>query len=54
MAIEIKPRSNKQGLVDTTADLASIEGRSNYTVLVKDYGVFEWLSSGTAQPSIRP
>jgi hypothetical protein len=48
MAIEIKPRSNKQGLVDSTADLAAIEGRSNYTVLVKDYGVFEWLSSGTA------
>lgn len=48
MAIELKPRSNKQGLVDTTADLANVEGRSNYTVLVKDYGVFEWLSSGTA------
>jgi hypothetical protein len=48
MAIEIKPRSNKQGLVDTTADLAAIEGRANYTVLVKDYGVFEWLPSATA------
>lgn len=48
MAVEIKPRSNKQGLVDTTADLAAIDGRSNYTVLVKDYGVFEWLASGTA------
>ena len=48
MAIEIKPRSNKQGLVDTTADLAAIEGRANYTVLVKDYGVFEWLPSETA------
>lgn len=48
MAIELKPRSNKQGLVDTTADLANVEGRANYTVLVKDYGVFEWLSSGTA------
>jgi hypothetical protein len=48
MAIELKPRSNKQGLVDTTADLANVEGRSNYTVLVKDYGVFEWLATGTA------
>lgn len=48
MAIEIKPRSNKQGLVDTTADLAAIDGRSNYTVLVKDYGVFEWLPTATA------
>lgn len=48
MAIEIKPRSNKQGLVDSTADLAAIDGRSNYTVLVKDYGVFEWLASATA------
>ena len=48
MAIELKPRSNKQGLVDSTADLANIDGRANYTVLVKDYGVFEWLSSATA------
>ena len=48
MAIELKPRSNKQGLVDTTADLANVEGRTNYTVLVKDYGVFEWLATGTA------
>lgn len=48
MAIELKPRSNKQGLVDSTADLANIDGRANYTVLVKDYGVFEWLSSSTA------
>ena len=48
MAVEIKPRSNKQGLVDTADDLAAIDGRSNYTVLVKDYGVFEWLATGTA------
>lgn len=48
MAIELKPRSNKQGLVDSTADLANIDGRANYTVLVKDYGIFEWLSSATA------
>lgn len=48
MAIEIKPRSSKQGLVDSTADLAAIDGRSNYTVLVKDYGTFEWLATGTA------
>jgi hypothetical protein len=48
MAILVKPRSNKQGLVETTADLANIVGRYNYTVLVKDYGVFEWLPTGTA------
>ena len=48
MAIEIKPRSSKQGLVGSTADLAAIDGRSNYTVLVKDYGTFEWLATGTA------
>lgn len=48
MAVQLKPRSNKQGLVDTTSDLAAIAGRDNYTVLVKDYGVFEWLPSGTA------
>ena len=48
MAIEIKPRSNKQGLVDSISDLAAIDGRSNYTVLVKDYGTFEWLATGTA------
>ena len=48
MAVLLKPRSNKQGLVELTADLATIEGRDNYTVLVKDYGVFEWLPTGTA------
>lgn len=48
MAVQLKPRSNKQGLVDATTDLAAIDGRDNYTVLVKDYGVFEWLPSGTA------
>jgi hypothetical protein len=48
MAVQLKPRSNKQGLVDTTADLATISGRENYTVLVKDYGVFEWNGTGTA------
>lgn len=48
MAVQIKPRSNKQGLVDATTDLAAIDGRDNYTVLVKDYGVFEWLPSATA------
>ena len=48
MAVLTKPRSNKQGLVDATADLANVEGRANYTVLVKDYGVFEWLATGTA------
>lgn len=47
MAILIKPRSNKQGLVDTTADLANVEGRENYTVLVKDTGLFEWVPTGT-------
>jgi hypothetical protein len=48
MAILVKPRSNKQGLVDATSDLANIVGRENYTVIVKDYGVFEWLPTGTA------
>jgi hypothetical protein len=48
MAVQFKPRSNKQGFVDTTADLATISGRENYTVLVKDYGIFEWLGTGTA------
>jgi hypothetical protein len=48
MAVQLKPRSNKQGLVDTTADLAAIDGRENYTVLVKDYGIFEWNGTGTA------
>jgi len=48
MAVQFKPRSNKQGFVDTTADLATISGRENYTVLVKDYGIFEWLGEGTA------
>lgn len=48
MAVQLKPRSNKQGLVDATTDLAAIDGRDNYTVVVKDYGVFEWLPSGTA------
>jgi hypothetical protein len=46
MAIILKPRSNKQGIVDTSADLANVEGRDNYTVLVKDLGVFEWLATG--------
>ena len=47
MAVILKPRSNKQGIVDTSADLIKIEGRENYTVLVKDLGVFEWVVSGT-------
>jgi hypothetical protein len=47
MAVILKPRSNKQGVVDTSADLIKIEGRDNYTVLVKDLGVFEWIVSGT-------
>lgn len=46
MAVQLKPRSNKQGLVDTTADLAVIGGRENYTVLVKDLGLFEWVATG--------
>jgi hypothetical protein len=46
MAVILKPRSNKQGIVDTSADLIKIEGRENYTVLVKDLGVFEWVVSG--------
>ena len=48
MAILIKPRKNVQGIVDTVADLAALIGRNNYEVLVKDYGVFEWIPSGTA------
>lgn len=47
MAIILKPRSNKQGVVDIIGDLANVEGRENYTVLVKDTGVFEWVPSGT-------
>lgn len=43
-----KPRSNSQGTADTTAELAQLSGRPGYTVLVKDYGIFEWLASGTA------
>lgn len=43
-----KPRSNSQGLADATSELALLNGRPGYTVLVKDYGVFEWLASGTA------
>ncbi len=46
MAILLKPRSNKQGIVDTSADLANVEGRENYTVLVKDLGLFEWVATG--------
>lgn len=48
MAILVKPRKNVQGIVDTVADLAALIGRNNYEVLVKDYGVFEWIPSGTA------
>jgi hypothetical protein len=43
-----KPRSNSQGLADTTAELAQLSGRPGYTVLVKDYGIFEWLDTGIA------
>lgn len=46
MAILLKPRSNSQGVVDTTADLAQLNGRPGYQVLVKDNGLFEWLSTG--------
>jgi hypothetical protein len=47
MAILLKPRSNSQGVVDTTADLAQLNGRPGYQVLVKDNGLFEWVVSGT-------
>ena len=43
-----KPRSNSQGTADLTSELAQLSGRPGYTVLVKDYGIFEWLASGTA------
>jgi hypothetical protein len=43
-----KPRSNSQGTADATSELAQLSGRPGYTVLVKDYGIFEWLDSGTA------
>lgn len=46
MAIILKPRSNSQGVVDTTADLAQLNGRPGYQVLVKDAGLFEWVASG--------
>lgn len=48
MAILVKPRKNVQGIVDAVADLAGLSGRNNYEVLVKDYGVFEWIPSSTA------
>jgi hypothetical protein len=48
MAILVKPRKNVQGIVDTVADLAGLSGRNNYEVLVKDYGVFEWIPTSTA------
>ena len=43
-----KPRSNSQGTADATSELAQLSGRPGYTVLVKDYGIFEWLGTGTA------
>lgn len=46
MAILLKPRSNKEGVVETTADLAQLNGRPEYQVLVKDVGIFEWVGSG--------
>lgn len=46
MAILLKPRSNSQGVVDTTADLALLNGRPDYQVLVKDTGLFEWIATG--------
>jgi hypothetical protein len=46
MAIILKPRSNSQGVVDTTSDLAHLNGRPGYQVLVKDNGLFEWLATG--------
>lgn len=48
MALIIKPRSNRQGLVDTTSDLANTNGRDNYSVLVKGVGIFEWSPTGPA------
>ena len=47
MAIILKPRSNTQGVVESTADLAQLNGRPGYQVLVKDNGLFEWVVSGT-------
>jgi hypothetical protein len=46
-----KPRSNSQGTADTTAELSQLNGRPGYTVLVKDIGIFEWLSTGTIDGS---
>lgn len=46
MAILLKPRSNSQGVAETTADLAQLNGRPGYQVLVKDVALFEWAVSG--------
>jgi hypothetical protein len=46
MAIILKPRSNSQGVVEVTADLAQLNGRPGYQVLVKDTGLFEWVATG--------
>jgi hypothetical protein len=46
MAIVLKPRSNKQGVVELASDLALLNGRPDYQVLVKDLGLFEWVVSG--------
>lgn len=47
MAVILKPRSNKEGLVEATADLTQLNGRPEYKVLVKDIGIFEWVASGS-------
>jgi hypothetical protein len=51
MAVIKKPRSNSYGIVDTTSDLALLNGRDNYQVQVKDVGMFEWLPTGTPNAS---
>lgn len=46
MAVVLKPRSNAQGVVEFASDLALLNGRPGYQVLVKDLGVFEWVATG--------
>lgn len=44
----LQPRKGTQGVADTTADLANLNGRPNYQVLVRDNGIYEWTATGPA------
>lgn len=48
MAIVVKPRREKVGIVTATSDFATLGGRPAWTVVVRGNGMFEHVATGPA------